>query len=207
MEPTVLVGFTAAAAAMVVLPGPDWALVVAAGVRARDDVVPTVGGLALGYAALTGTVAAGVAPVVAAAPGALVALTVGGAAYLIHVGGNLLRQSPPRRRRPPTTAPLNRRGLLVRGMGVSMLNPKALLFFLAFLPQFADPGADWPVIMQLLTLGGVWVALIAVFYTILGRSAAHTFAGRPEYGEVLTRVVGAAMVVAGLALLVEPLVR
>lgn len=204
MEASVLVAFTAVAAAMVVLPGPDWALVLAAGTREGGAmVVPTVGGLALGYVLLTGVVAAGVGPLVAAAPMALVVLTVVGAMYLIYLGVSTLRSPPAKVPEIGEVTPLSRASFLLRGVGVSALNPKALLFFLAFLPQFARPSAPWPLAGQLFVLGGVWVVLVAAFYTLLGRAAARTLSGRPGRARAVTQVAGAVMVLAGFCLLVE----
>jgi threonine/homoserine/homoserine lactone efflux protein len=209
MDPSLLLAFTAVAAALVVLPGPDWALVLATGLRASGrGLPPTIGGLALGYVVLTGAVAAGVAPLVAAAPVALTVLTVVGAAYLVWLGVGVLR------RPGSATADGGDAGIaagtrtaLLRGLGVSALNPKALLFFVAFLPQFTRPSAPWPIAVQLLALGGVWIILIAVFYTVLGRSAARLLATHLGLAGVVSRVAGVAMSVGGVALLAEQLAR
>jgi threonine/homoserine/homoserine lactone efflux protein len=170
----VLIAFTAVAATLIVLPGPDWALVLAAGTRGQGRVPATVGGIAIGYLLITAVVAAGVAPLVAATPALLVILTVVGAAYLLYLGIGILRR--PAAHEPIAAVPGPATGAgrtLVQGIGVSALNPKSLLFFLAFLPQFARPGAAWPVAVQLLVLGGVWVALGSTFYTLLGCTAEH----------------------------------
>lgn len=207
MELSVLLAFAAVAAALVALPGPDWALVVAVGMRPQSKrLAPTVTGLALGYVVLTGLVAGGVAPIVAAAPLALVALTTVGSGYLIYLGVSIIRG--PRADKPSVTTavrPGSVRGAVMRGLGVSALNPKSLLFFLAFLPQFARASAPWPLAVQLLVLGGIWVALVAVLYSILGCSAARTLASRPRLAHGVTRVTGIAMLVAGVALLAEQL--
>jgi threonine/homoserine/homoserine lactone efflux protein len=206
MDLPALIAFLAVATTLIVLPGPDWALVIAAGTRTRGAVLPAVTGLAIGYALITGTIAAGVAPVVAAAPPALAALTVAGAGYLVYLGLGTLRRPGPvsdTAGAPPATAGR----MVLRGVGVSTLNPKALLFFLAFLPQFTRPSAAWPVGIQLIVLGGVWVVLGAAFYTVLGLTAQWTLARRPSLARAITRVAGAAMVLAGIALLAEQLIH
>jgi threonine/homoserine/homoserine lactone efflux protein len=208
VELSVLAAFTAVAATLVVLPGPDWALVLSAGTRTgRSGVAATVGGLALGYVLLTGVVAAGVAPLIAARPAALAVLTVVGAGYLLYVGASILRSpasvSPEHR----PNAPDGRLAAVRRGLGVSAMNPKSLLFFLAFLPQFARAKAPWPFSMQLLTLGGIWILLVAIFYTLLGNTAAIVLAERPRLARAVTLIAGAAMLVAAVALLGEQLIK
>lgn len=207
MEASVLFAFATVAAALVVLPGPDWALVLAAGMGTPGGrLAPTVTGLALGYVVLTFLVVVGIAPVVAAAPAALVVLTTAGAGYLIYLGVGIIRDT--RVDEPPAAvSPTSARGALIRGLGVSVLNPKSLLFFLAFLPQFARASAPWPLALQLLMLGGIWVALVAVIYTILGCSAGRALAGRPRLARGVTMTAGIAMALAGLGLLIEQLVH
>lgn len=203
MDTSALVAFTVVAAAMVVLPGPDWALILAAGSRPGGaGVAPTIGGLALGYALLTSVVATGLGPLTTAAPATLVVLNVVGGAYLIYLGVGILygpATGVPERR---GGAPLSRLGSVLRGVGVSALNPKALLFFVAFLPQFARPAAPWPVTGQLFVLGCVWVVLIVAFYMALGH-AARTIAGSPGRARAVTWVAGVVMILVGLGLLAE----
>jgi threonine/homoserine/homoserine lactone efflux protein len=171
-------------------------------------VAPAVAGLALGYALVTTAVVAGVAPLVAAAPMALLMLSVVGAAYLLYVGVGALRQPPaalPGVGHEPVVVSTSR--AVRQGVGVSALNPKALLFFLAFLPQFARPAAPWPFAVQLAVLGGVWILLASVFYAFLGFTVQRTLGRRPMLARSLTRVSGAAMVLAGVGLLAEQVVR
>ena len=84
MELSVVLGFAALAFTLIAVPGPDWAYVLAAG--SRDHVVtPVVGGILIGYALITAMVVAGVGPLMAAVPMALVALTLAGAGCIERV--------------------------------------------------------------------------------------------------------------------------
>jgi threonine/homoserine/homoserine lactone efflux protein len=99
---------------------------------------------------------------------------------------------------PPTGAG---QAVLVRGMGVSALNPKGLLVFLALLPQFTNPHGSWPLAGQLGLLGLVFVLSCGAFYLGLGSVARKILAARPAAARGVTRFSGAAMVVIGALLL------
>jgi threonine/homoserine/homoserine lactone efflux protein len=142
MRAGLVVAFWGVTVLLIVVPGPDWAFTLAAGLRDRV-VYPAVGGLMLGYSLLTAVVAAGVGPLVAHHPVILTGLTVVGAGYLVSLGVGLLARpgslhQPAATGERPTAAPWPRR--VLAGVGVSGLNPKGLLIFLALLPQFTDPG-------------------------------------------------------------------
>lgn len=99
------------------------------------------------------------------------------------------------------------RATLVRGMGVSALNPKGLLLFLALLPQFTSPRWSWPLAAQLAFLGLVFMLTCAVFYLSLGSAARKILRARPAAARAVTRFSGAAMVVIGALLLADRLPR
>lgn len=146
------------------------AVAISAGIRGRQ-VPSAVAGLLLGYVAITLAVAAGVGALVASRPSLMAALTVAGAAYLAWIGYRVLRH-------PPTPAVAGDDAALdawhrwmARGFGVSALNPKALLLFLAILPQFASGRAPWPIAVQIAVLGLVHIASCAAVYLIVGYGA------------------------------------
>jgi threonine/homoserine/homoserine lactone efflux protein len=91
------------------------------------------------------------------------------------------------------------------GIGVSGLNPKGLLVFLALLPQFTNPRAGWPLTVQLAVLGLVFTVTCGLFYLSMGSLIRRVLAAWPGVARVITRVSGAAMIVIGLLLLVERL--
>jgi threonine/homoserine/homoserine lactone efflux protein len=94
---------------------------------------------------------------------------------------------------------------MVKGAGVSGLNPKALLLFLALLPQFTTRGAAWPFAAQIALLGLVHTANCAVVYTGVGTTARRVLRTRPAAATALTRCSGAAMIAIGVLLLIERL--
>lgn len=201
MDPNLLLAFWAVAAVLIAVPGPDWAFVLATGARDRT-LLPAVGGLLLGYGALTAVVAAGVGSLVARSPLLLTGLTFVGAGYLGWLGVALLRR-PSSLHAEPAISAGSALARLRRGIGVSGLNPKGLLLFVAMLPQFTDRHGSWPVQAQLAALGLVFVATCGAFYVALGLGARVVLTGRPAAAQVLSRVSGAAMIVIALAVLVE----
>ena len=185
----------------VITPGADWAYAMAAGLRNRT-VLPAVGGLLVGHLAATAAVAAGVAVVVARSPSVLAVLTVAGAAYLMWLGASTLRDPAlPQTGLDQGTESWVRQA--AKGAGISGLNPKVFLLFLALLPQFADPTAPWPVPVQIVALGLVHVASCAVVYTGVGAGARRVLGARPGAAKVVSRVSGAVMIGLGTILLLE----
>lgn len=216
MAASSVAAFWAVAALLVVLPGPDWAFVLSSGIRS-SSVLPAVGGIVCGYVVVTIVVAAGVGTLVARSAAALTALTIVGGLYLIWQGvRTLIRESGPAAVPSAAgraagsvagSAPVSSRETLARGMGVSALNPKALLLFLALLPQFANVHGDWPLAAQLGLLGGVFTATCAIFYLCLGSFARRVLYSRPGAARFLSRFSGAAMIVIGGFLLLDRFLR
>ena len=205
MTASSVVAFWAVALLLIIVPGADWAFVLSAGLGGRT-VLPAVSGIVLGYAGITVVVAAGVGALVARSPAFLTGLTIAGGLYLAWHGAKTIAgpSAPGDHAGAPAGAS---RGTLARGIGVSALNPKGLLVFLALLPQFTDPRGSWPPAVQLGTLGLVFVASCAAFYLCLGSFARRVLHSRPAAARVIARFSGAAMIVIGALLLAERLVR
>ncbi|MER7398082.1 LysE family transporter [Streptomyces sp. NPDC000151] len=206
MAASSIAAFWAVSALLVLVPGADWAYAITAGLRDRS-VLPAVGGLLLGYVGLTLVVVAGLAAVVASNPAVLTALTVLGALYLMWLGVmTLVRPAAPASADVPADAAPGAR--LLKGAGISGLNPKALLLFVALLPQFAaahDSGNGWPLAAQIAVLGLVHMANCGAVYTGVGVLARTVLRARPVVARAVTRVSGVAMLAIGALLLVERL--
>jgi threonine/homoserine/homoserine lactone efflux protein len=186
---------------LVLVPGADWAYAIAAGLRDRS-VLPAVAGLLAGYLALTAVVAAGIAATLARCPSALTALTALGALYMLWLGITMLvHPSTPTAAAPPASQSWARR--TAKGAAVSGLNPKALLLFVALLPQFLTHGPAWPAAAQITLLGLLHTANCGVVYTGVGTAARRVLRARPAISTVVTRCSGTAMIVIGTLLLAD----
>lgn len=186
----------------VVTPGADWAYAITAGLNRR--VPSAVAGMLTGHLIATLIVAAGVGTVVMSIPGALIVLTVAGSLYLIWLGiGTLRHPSVVHASTDEATGPAWRWWL--KGFGVSGLNPKVFLLFLAVLPPFTDPDASWPLAVQISVLGLIHVASCAIVYFAVGFSALAVLRSRPVAARIVSRVSGIVMIGIGLFLFVERL--
>ncbi|GHD02676.1 LysE family transporter [Zhihengliuella salsuginis] len=119
-------------------------------------------------------VAAGVGLLVASSPIAFNVVRYGGAAYLVYLGVRLLLAKP-----DADTAPVDQRGrepflsMFRRGLLVNLLNPKAIIFFLAFTPQFIRP--DSPVLPQYMVFIGTVMAVDVLVMWFFFAAAAKSF--------------------------------
>lgn len=174
-----LTAFFGIAVLLALAPGPDNLFVlVQSAIWGRSAGMAVVLGLCTGVLGHTMAVAVGLAGMFAASPAAFTALKLAGAAYLAYLAWQAWRApvgvgSMGRPDRLPATA------LYRRGVFMSLTNPKVMLFFFAFLPQFTRPDAG-PVAWQIVTLGVAFmVAALLVF------SAIAFFSG--TFGQLLQR--------------------
>jgi len=208
MTLSVVAAFLAVDVLLVLTPGADWAYAIAAGLGGRT-VLPAVAGLVTGYAGYTVLVVAGLAVLVARTPGLLTVLTALGAVYLLWLGYSVLaRPGVPGDAAERGTGAVAARSpwrVFARGAGVSGLNPKGLLLYLALLPQFAHPGPGWPVAAQIVLLGVLHMSDCAVVYSAVAVLARLLLRTRATAARALTRVSGVVMIAVGAALLIERL--
>jgi len=202
MRPGAVAAFLTIDVVLVLTPGPDWAYVIAVGLRDRI-VLPAVAGIVAGYVALTAAVAAGLAVLIVASPGALTAVTLVGAAYLIWLGTSVVSRLSESGSTEPMPGGAGVLGVVARGAATSGLNPKALLLFVAVLPQFIDRHGGVPVAAQIGVLGAIHTANCAVAYLRLGTLARNALVRRPAAAHAVTRASGFAMIVLGLLLVLE----
>jgi threonine/homoserine/homoserine lactone efflux protein len=150
--------FMAASLALAVVPGPAVLYIVAQSVD-QGRLAGLVSALGIGAGGLVHVIAAtiGLSSLLASSATAFTVVKYAGAGYLVLLGiRRLLTQEQIGEEilRPPRA----RRRIFVDGVVVNVLNPKTALFFLAFLPQFVDPGKGAATV-QILLLGLIFVAI------------------------------------------------
>jgi threonine/homoserine/homoserine lactone efflux protein len=200
-----LAAFVAASVAVTVSPGPDNLMVLGLGMS-RGRAAGIAFGLGCGLGCLSHTLLAvvGVGALVAASPLAFTLLRVAGGLYLAWLGLQCLRSRGGSRVPQAEAGGPGLRALFLRGVMANAINPKVILFFLSFLPQFVSPRGG-PVSAQLAVLGVVFTAQAALLFALLG-----AFAGtvgqwlnrRPAAGLWLDRIAGLIFIGLGLRLIV-----
>ncbi|WP_186356640.1 LysE family translocator [Streptomonospora sp. PA3] len=184
-----------------VVPGPDFVVIAQAAVSGTVHGVRAAAGVVAGLC-LHGVVAlTGLGAVLASSPELMGPLRLVGGGVLVWFGVGLLR-SPvaPEDDREEGTGGSGR--CFLRGLAVNVLNPKALLFFAAVLPQFVS--AERAVLPQVAVLGATVVASAALWWTLV--VAAIRTIPLPRggaAGRVATRVGGAVFVAFGAALALQ----
>lgn len=158
--------FFAASIALALAPGPDNIFVLTqSAMHGRVAGMLVTLGLCTGILVHTTAVSLGVAAVFQTSSVAFNALKVLGAVYLLYLAWRAFRAGAsdiPENHKPDA----GRSRLYVRGVLMNVTNPKVAIFFLAFLPQFADP-ARGSLTLQLLYLGAVFIlATLIVFGSV-----------------------------------------
>lgn len=198
-----LVAFWLLSLSLVVVPGADWAYAISAGLRDKA-VFPAVLGMLTGYLMITLVVAAGIGALVASQPAILTVLTLAGAAYLLWLGGNVLAH-PSEPKAGDAQASGHWMAWAARGFAVSGVNPKAILLFLALLPQFTSRDGAWPISTQITALGILQILNCAVIYTLVGLGSKAVLQTRPAAARRVSQFSGLAMIVIALVLFGEQL--
>jgi homoserine/homoserine lactone efflux protein len=196
MSPELYLAYLIACSVIIIVPGPTVTLIIANslthGVRAG---LLNVAGTQLGIAMMIGLVAIGLASLIEALGWWFDWVRLAGAAYLIWLGIKLLRVS--RAPGEPGRAPAPRGGFLLQGFLVAVSNPKTLVFFGAFIPQFIDPAGDY--LRQVAIMGATAIVVASIsdgLYAILvGRAGRRISLARVEW---LSRLSGGFLIGGGL---------
>src|SRR5690242_8494577 len=188
--------FVAACVALALLPGPIVTLVIANGLRHGTRAALTnIAGVQAGVAIVIGIVAVGLTTLMATMGYWFDWVRFAGAAYLVWLGIRLIREpvmgveadAPP----PP------RGGFFLQGFLVALSNPKLLVFFGAFIPQFMDLSHDH---LSQVTLLGVTFMVIAALtdatYALLAGRVRRFFSARRTRS--LSRISGGFMIGGGI---------
>jgi threonine/homoserine/homoserine lactone efflux protein len=166
------IAYAIAAMIVLVIPGPTILLVISQAIaHGRRSVIPLAAGVTLGdFTAMTFSLL-GLGAILAASAALFSILKMIGAVYLIYLGIKLWRSNPENHEINFADTKTSNRSLFKSAFIVTALNPKGIVFFVAFLPQFVNPQSQTA--PQLLILGGTFLLLASINATLYAVFAGH----------------------------------
>jgi threonine/homoserine/homoserine lactone efflux protein len=201
MDLSTVLAFALACVVISIVPGPDMMFIMANGIaRGRAAGVVAAAGMSSGLVGHTVLAALGLGALLQAAPVALEAVRIAGAVFLVYLAITTLRSA----KDVATTAPArfgerSLRRTYVMATLVNLSNPKVVLFYIAFLPQFVTEGG-WPMPAQFLAMGAILIVIGFAVDASVGLAAgalSNVLLRRPGVQRWLNRV--SAAIFGGLA--------
>ena len=195
MNPQLFAGYLLITFVLVIAPGPIVTLVVTTGAtRGVRPALATVVGTTLGNALLLAAIALGLSWVLANALILFEVMRWAGAAYLVYLGVQVWRGAATAAAAPPVADHVH----FARGLAVALTNPKTIVFFTAFLPQFVDPSLP----------AGRQLAVMCVVSTLMAGTTDTAWAVasglgrawfmRPSRAKLLARLSGTVLIGGGI---------
>jgi threonine/homoserine/homoserine lactone efflux protein len=181
--------FLAALLIIMIVPGPDFVLIMGNAVRSLRKGTEAALGVVTGLLIHATLATIGLSALVAAVPTALLVVKVIGAVYLAYVGFMTLKTA-----NKAAEARQSKGNVFLRGLLCDLLNPKVMLTFLSLIPQAMDPNsAPLP---QAALLSAVTVGVFALFWVIVVPSARQlgSLLSRPRIRATFERVCGTALI-------------
>jgi threonine/homoserine/homoserine lactone efflux protein len=181
---------------IIIVPGPTVTLVIANSLRhGRRAGLLNVAGTQIGLAIMIGVVGMGLTSLIEAMGHWFDWLRLAGAAYLVWLGWKMIRSSGEDMDGRPPRAP--RGGFAMQSAIVALSNPKTLLFFGAFFPQFIDPARDHGLQIALMGITAMLFAAISdSAYALAASRASRTLSARRV--RLLTRASGGFLIGGGV---------
>ena len=158
----------------------------------------TITGGSLGFGFIIGLSMFGIGALLATWAGLLVIMKWLGGAYLVWLGIQLIRSDPIDISRSKTTGSAKFRTLFGQGLFSAISNPKGILFFVAFLPQFVNPGQS--LFTQFLIMALTFIAIEFVYELIVATLADRIKPLLERAGKNFNRVFGGVFIAIGVLL-------
>lgn len=194
--------FLAASLVVIVAPGPDNILVLTRGIsQGRTAAMVSAAGASVGLVCHSLLAAVGLSALLAQSALDFAVVKYVGAAYLIYLGAKTLLSRDGFAVSGGARA-IRLRSVFAQGVASNVMNPKIAVFFLAYLPQFADPTAG-SMAPQLLLLGFIFALSTWTVFSVLGYFSGFLgdwLGRRPRFSDALRWLTGGVFVALGLRL-------
>lgn len=196
--------FILSSVGLIITPGPDFIFVLTQGIfGGRVRGVLSACGISCGICVHAIAASLGLGILVSSIPGLLILIKILGGLYLIFLGYNIAISK--NNIEIQKEKEINKGGCFFQGFLTNILNPKIIIFFIAFLPQFAivDNGHYR---LQLFSFGLIYALITLLYYSIVGFSSGHIgvkFMNNAKTIKLISFASGIVIILLGLFLLLS----
>lgn len=180
-------------------PGPNGLLALTHGaIYGRKKTIATIAGGSLGFATVIALSMFGIGALLAASIELLTVLKYVGGAYLVFLGIMVWRSPALGAGDTKIIADVKSSSLFQQGALAALTNPKGILFFVAFLPQFIDPGIS--LLTQFVVMALTFVVIEFIYEYVVASLANSLKPALAKFGKRVNRVFGGVFIAIGIAL-------
>ena len=199
MELTNWLIYFAAVLGLTLTPGPNGLLALTHGaIYGTRKTIATILGGSVGFATVIGLSMFGIGALLAASSQALIVLKFLGGAYLVWLGIQVWRSPSLGEASPKVIERVSSASLFRQGALAALTNPKGILFFVAFLPQFIDPAIS--LLTQFVVMAATFVVIEFIYEYVVATLANRIQPWLARFGKKVNRVFGGVFMAIGVAL-------
>jgi threonine/homoserine/homoserine lactone efflux protein len=199
MELTNWLIYFAAVLGLTLTPGPNGLLALTHGaIFGSRKTIATILGGSVGFATVIGLSIFGIGALLAASAQLLIVMKFLGGAYLIWLGIQVWRSPSLGDTSPKAVSDVSSASLFRQGALAALTNPKGILFFVAFLPQFIDPAIS--LITQFVVMAATFVVIEFIYEYVVASLANKIKPWLAKFGKKVNRVFGGIFMAIGVAL-------
>jgi threonine/homoserine/homoserine lactone efflux protein len=199
MELTNWLIYFVAVLGLTLTPGPNGLLALTHGaIYGSKKTIATILGGSVGFATVIGLSMFGIGALLAASAQLLIVMKFLGGAYLIWLGIQVWRSPSLGEASPKALSDVSSVSLFRQGALAALTNPKGILFFVAFLPQFIDPAIS--LITQFVVMAATFVVIEFIYEYVVASAANRIKPWLARFGKNVNRVFGGIFMAIGIAL-------
>jgi homoserine/homoserine lactone efflux protein len=191
--------YFAAVLGLTLTPGPNGLLALTHGaIYGTRKTIATIFGGSVGFATVIGLSMFGIGALLAASSQALIVLKFLGGAYLVWLGIQVWRSPSLGEASPKVLTNVSSASLFRQGALAALTNPKGILFFVAFLPQFIDPAIS--LLTQFVVMAATFVVIEFIYEYVVASLANKIQPWLSKFGKKVNRIFGGVFMAIGVAL-------